>query len=48
MSYIDNIPKLREHRNFLLEYPWREKFPQEVDGILNVLDYLIGDNEEES
>jgi hypothetical protein len=42
MSYIDNISQLKEHRDFLLEYPWRGKFPQEVDGILNVLDYLIG------
>lgn len=32
---------LTKQRNFLLEYPWRDKFPEEVDGIINLLDALL-------
>jgi len=33
---------LTKQRNFLLGYPWRDaKFPEEVDGIINLLDAIL-------
>ena len=32
---------LTKQRDFLLAYPWRDKFPEEVDGIINLLDALL-------
>jgi len=34
---------LRKQREFLLDYPWGE-FPEEVDGILNLIDDLIDES----
>ena len=36
-----DVPLLRSQRNFLLEYPWREDFPEEVDGVVNLLDAIL-------
>ena len=40
MKDID-VPLLRKQRNFLLEYPWTEEFPEEIDGIINLLDHIL-------
>ena len=36
-----DVPLLRKQRDFLLEYPWRDHMPEEVDGLINLLDYLL-------
>lgn len=37
-----DVELLRKQRNFLLEYPWRENvFPEEVDGVINLLDHIL-------
>lgn len=37
-----DVPLLREQRNFLLEYPWRENgIPEEVEGVINLLDHIL-------
>lgn len=36
---------LTKQRNFLLAHPWGDEFPEEVDGIINLLDALL-DKEE--
>lgn len=36
-----DLPLLRKQRDFLLEYPWRDSMPEEVDGIINLLDYIL-------
>ena len=35
---------LIKQRDFLLEYPWRGKFPEEIAGIVNLLDSMIDDH----
>lgn len=34
---------LKQQRDFLTSYPWHQKtdFPQEIDGIINLLDTLL-------
>ena len=37
-----DIELLRNQRNFLLEYPWRENgIPEEVEGLINLLDHIL-------
>lgn len=37
-----DVPLLRKQRDFLLEYPWRENaIPEEVDGLINLLDHIL-------
>jgi len=37
-----DIPLLRKQRDFLLEYAWRDGvIPEEVDGLINLLDYML-------
>ena len=37
-----DVELLRKQRNFLLEYPWRDaKFPEEVEGVVNLLDSIL-------
>ena len=37
-----DVDLLRKQRNFLLEYPWRENgIPEEVEGLVNLLDHLL-------
>jgi hypothetical protein len=37
-----DVSLLREQRNFLLTYPWREgEFPEMVDGLINFLEYEL-------
>lgn len=32
---------LKAQRKFLLEYPWSDSFPDEVEGLLNLLDAIL-------
>lgn len=35
---------LEQQRNFLLEYDWSESFPEEVEGLLNLLDAILDEH----
>lgn len=37
-----DVELLRKQRNFLLGYPWRDaKFPEEIEGLVNLLDEIL-------
>lgn len=37
-----DVPLLRNQRDYLLNFPWKDGTPpEEVDGIINLLDYIL-------
>lgn len=44
MSIHIDYSLLEAQRNFLLEYPWPKSFPEEVEGLLNLLDAILDEH----
>lgn len=40
-----DVPLLRKQRDFLLNLWWGKEFPEEIDGVVNLLDHLLDQEE---